>query len=661
MCGIIAVINKKEIPAQFLIQANAVVAHRGPDDEGFLLWNANQTFQFFSGQDTNQESIAAHQLTPLSAAYEKWKVGFGHRRLSILDLSPAGHQPMSEGDRFALTYNGEIFNYLEIKLELEQLGHVFRTTTDTEVILKAWHQWGVQALHKFNGMFSFVLLDNVTQKLYAVRDRFGVKPLYYTHTTSYTAFVSEVKQLRVLPGYQFTLNKQIAYDYLRYGMLDHKVETFEEGIFQVAPGHYIEIDLPSTRETIYRWYDFQPVKWQGTDQEATTQFAQLLKDSVRLRMRADVPVGSALSGGLDSSTLVSLMRDVLDEQSLTNHRLQTITSCSTDKRYDEWEYAAASASSVEAETHKVFPSFEKLEKDIDRLIWHMDYPFGSTSQFSQWCVFEEAKRNNLTVMINGQGADEQLAGYAGNERSLYSGLLSKGAFVELAKEVYGYKKYNGKWPLDFLLGAIQYKLPKTFINLLPDQFRVFKQHAPAWLQEQSALQERSVGPDSLTESLQNQVLQDPLPSLLRYEDRNSMAFSVESRVPFMDHRLIEFTLGLPENLVYRKGEKKYVLRQAFKGLVPDKILERRDKMGFVSAEERWLKAEGKEWFERMINRAFQHTADFINEKETLRYLHEMQHETIAFNFDPWRIICFSSWLQMVSTPNEKDNSIRSTL
>ena len=651
MCGITAVINKNNISAEFLIQANSIVAYRGPNDEGFLLWSAEQSIRRYSGRDTDKESILHHGLSSIIPYEHTWKIGFGHRRLSILDLSPAGHQPMLE-DHLSITYNGEVFNYLEIKAELEQLGYVFYTTTDTEVIIKAWKEWGVEALHKFNGMFAFVLLDTKKQKLYAVRDRFGVKPLYYTTRNGYTAFASEVKQLRTLPEYSFTLNAQVAYDYLRYGMLDHTVETFEEGIFQLAAGHYMEVDLFTNKESIHRWYVLVPEKWKGTDDAAILQFAKLLKDSVRLRMRSDVPVGSALSGGLDSSTVVALMQEILAEEKKDNYSIKTITSCSHDKRYDEWEYAEASINSVQAESYKTFPSFGKLLKDIDRLLWHMDYPFSSTSQFSQWCVFEEASRNNLPVMINGQGADEQLAGYVGNDIALYNGLLRKGSFVEIFKEVRAYKKYNGRWPLGFLVGAIQSKLPKSIANILPDKYRVFKQHLPAWLSKQG-MQERFVMPTSLRTSLQRQVTQDPLPSLLRYEDRTSMAFSVESRVPFMDHRLIEFTLGLPENLVYRRGERKYILRQAFKGIVPDQILKRRDKMGFVSAEERWLKEEGQAWFEQMIRHAGQDNPDFIHGKSALKNLHDMQKEMLPFNFDPWRIICFSMWLRSMSS-NTKD-------
>jgi len=255
-------------------------------------------------------------------------------------------------------------------------------------------------------------------------------------------------------------------------------------------------------------------------------------------------------------------------------------------------------------------------------------------------------------MINGQGADEQLAGYGGNDMSLYIGLMGKGRWAELLKETWAYKQYNGQWPIGFVLGALQHKLPKSWMNKIPDRFRVFKQYAPVWLKTEGIEQE-FFWPDGLKESLMRQVTQDPLPSLLRYEDRNSMAFSIESRVPFMDHRLVEFTLGLPENMVYRRGERKVILRKALQGKLPEKIINRRDKMGFVSAEERWLKEEGKKWFEQKVLQSSKDNSNTIDEKEAMAYLHKMQEDAVPFNFDPWRILCFDLWLKSV-TKQSKD-------
>ncbi|MEZ5031444.1 MAG: asparagine synthase (glutamine-hydrolyzing) [Saprospiraceae bacterium] len=644
MCGITAIFNKSGIRTDTLGKANALAAHRGPDDEGFLLWRPDATWRMYAGNDSSAASRAHHQLALLPNDDTTWQVGLGHRRLSILDLSPQGHQPMTLDGRFAITYNGEVYNYLEIRQELQALGHAFHTGSDTEVMLHAWLEWGPEALDRFNGMFAFVLLDTHMQKLYAVRDRFGVKPLYYTDQPGYLAFASEVKQLRILPEYQFVLDEYTAYDFLRYSSLDHNTSTFELGIYQLPQGHLFELNFRSGEHRLQPWYRLQPVPFIGNDQEAFEQFRHLLKDSVRLRLRSDVPVGSALSGGLDSSTIVCLMREILDEQGDSEKILETVTSCSTDKRYDETEFAQTIIDHTHSRGHKVFPELEQLTHDLQRMIWHLDYPFGSTSPFSQWCVFEGAARAGLTVMVDGQGADEQLAGYGGNDMALYIGLLSGGELAQLMSEVRAYRQYRGHWPLGFVLGAVQYHLPEGLMNRLPERYRIFKQHPPFWMRQGNG-SPAPKWPGSLQQSLCRQVTERPLPSLLRYEDRNSMAFSIESRVPFMDYRLIEFTLGLPERLVYRQGERKYILRQAFQGVVPDNILQRRDKMGFVSAEERWLREDGKTWFGAMFDAAADSLNDLVQPERLAPMLRRMQAGEIPFNFDPWRIICLSQWLK----------------
>lgn len=650
MCGISAIISKKgTLPASYLADMTSIIRHRGPDDEGFLLYKPEEKPVVFAGNDTAYNSKSTHSLEQLDESRTDWQVGLGHRRLSILDLSPAGHQPMIYDNRLSIVYNGEVYNYIEIRHELEQLGNQFISDSDTEVIIRAWHQWGAAALHKFNGMFSFVLLDSEQKKVYAVRDRYGIKPLYYTNTGGYIAFGSEVKQLRTLPEYKFDLNKQISYEYLRYGYIDHAQETFYQDIEQIMPGHMAEIDLRNFDLKISTWYELKPKKWKGTDEEAIAEFRRLLSDSVKLRMRSDVPVGSALSGGLDSSTIVSIVGDIVNNrEGVEKQKIKTVTSCSTIKKYDEQEYANEVIKQTGAEPERTFPTFEKLKNDMDRLIWHMDYPFGSTSQFSQWCVFEKAKEAGLIVMLDGQGADEQLAGYSGNDLPLYSGLLRKGKFSEFAREVKAYKSTHGYAPKGFILGAVQNTLPNALVNALPEKYNALKNTPQSWIATKGYREDNSQ-PKNLQEGLLRQFKGSPLPSLLRYEDRNSMAFSVESRVPFLDYRLVEFTLGLPERVVYRDGVTKYILRTAFQNIVPAKVLERRDKMGFVSPEEYWFKNDGKEWFTELIERATDNLTGFVVPDKTMAYFHDMQAGKTGFNFDIWRIVCMSEWLRKMQS------------
>lgn len=643
MCGIFGLINKGGVNVDHLIKSTDLIKYRGPDDSGFMLYNGIDSPVMYSGRDTTSHSITQHGLTPIPDA--NFKLGFGHRRLSILDVSPLGHQPMVFGD-LTLVFNGEIYNYLEIRNELENQGMVFKTGSDTEVILQSWHHWGDKCLDRFNGMFAFLLLDSKRNKLFVVRDRFGVKPLYFSVKSGYVAFSSEVKQLRLLNEYQFVLNDHIAFDYLKYGFLDHEADTFEKSINQIQPGQIMTYDLANDDYFLTNWYTFKPKKWTGTFEEACIEFRKLLKDAVRLRLRSDVPVGSALSGGLDSSTLVCLMRELLVESGEEEKILETVTSCSLDKKYDETEFAEIINRQTNSKSHKVFPDFEKLKEDLDKLIWHLDYPFGSTSQFSQWCVFEGAKNAGLTVMIDGQGADEQLAGYGGNDLSLYSGLLRKGKFGVLKEEIKSYKSQHGFLPIGFILGAVHSFLPNNLKGLYPNRLRSDLDPTQSWLKDFAQTNNR-LRQDSLKGSLISQIQISPLPSLLRYEDRNSMAFSVESRTPFMDYRIVEFTLGLPEEFIYKNGERKFILRKAFKDVVPSEILNRRDKMGFVSSEERWMKEEGRDWFfDKIVTSGLDSTK--FNKKDIESYTKSIISGESEFNFEPWRILNFNFWTNMMS-------------
>jgi len=650
MCGILTIINKTKDLTQetgHLKQATDIIGHRGPDDEGFLLWHSSTGARLYAGEQTSSASRHDYSLETLPEK-SNWQVAMGHKRLSIIDLSAAGHQPMMDkASGISICYNGEIYNYKELKHELKALGHQLISETDTEVLLKSWKQWGAGALNRLNGMFAFTILDEKEGKLYAIRDRFGVKPLYYTNCKSYTAFCSEVKQLRVLPEYDFVLDEGNALDYLQYGFVDHNNLTFETGINQVGAGQIVEIDLATHKMETINWYELKPQSWNGNFDTACQKFSDLLLDSVTLRMRSDVPVGTALSGGLDSSTIVCLMRDVLNEQN-PEYILKTVTSCFEDLKYDEWKFANEVIKRVGAEPYRVFPSFEKLENDMDKFIWHMDYPFGSTSQFSQWCVFEGAAKAGLKVMIDGQGADEQLAGYGGNDMALYTGLMGKFKLLTLIKEMVAYKKYHGRLPVGFLIGAIQNHIPQNFRNVIPNKYRVVNKNPHEWIKKNELVNNIN-RPKSLQHSLNNQVKHMPLPSLLRYEDRNSMAFSIESRVPFMDYRLIEFTLGLPEEYVYNQGEKKHLLRRAFRGKVPDVILDRKDKMGFVSAEEQWLKNEGKNWFVEGIENMDAKLLELVDKNKALKMTIDMSKGVIKHNFSPWHIICLNRFLKMTKS------------
>jgi len=646
MCGILSIVNKaSKTGSESLLKACEIIRHRGPDDEGFLTWVPGEAPIVWAGSDTAASTHSHFGYSTLVPG-QGFRVGFGHRRLSILDLSPMGHQPMLHGPAgLAITFNGEIYNYLEIKAELETKGHHFRSTSDTEVILHAWQEWGVKCLDRFNGMFSFVILDHHKKELFAVRDRFGVKPLYYYSGETGLYLASEIKQIKTAPGYQSRLDEKITRQYLATGAVDHTSNTFDPQIKHLPAGHYLYMNLSSDENEfeIRKWYSLTPKKWTGSREEAVSELRRLLTDSINLRLRSDVPVGSCLSGGLDSSSIVCIAAQLLKAKGDFAGQ-ETVTACYESAKYDEWKFAQEVIKATNAKPHRVFPSFRQLQDEVDQFLFYQDEPTGSTSQFSQWAVFKKTHEAGLKVMVDGQGADEQLAGYSGNDLSFYSGLLKKARFLTLLDEARHYKKEKGVWPKGFLLGALQLNTGAALSNLLPQNARITRKHDVNWIANAEPATIYGTHAATLEENLLRQVYFEPLPALLRYEDHNSMAWSVESRTPFMDYRLLEFNLGLPETYLYKRGVRKAILREAMHNILPPAIENRRDKMGFVTPEELWLKGEGKDWFIDGIDKACaQFGGQILDTANVKKYVASMLDGKQPFDFAPWRIFCFHRW------------------
>jgi asparagine synthase (glutamine-hydrolysing) len=411
MCAIVGLLTQAREIWQPVGRMTALLRHRGPDDEGYLLVSSGGVV-CLGGEDTPTEAYRADmsfrptgKLGPQSAAEDAW-LALGHRRLSILDLSPLGHQPMSYQDRYWIVYNGEVYNYLELRPELEAAGHRFRSHCDTEVILAAYAQWGTDCFSRFNGMWALAIYDVLKDELVLARDRFGVKPLYYWATDSLFAFASEIKAFTCLPGWRPRVNGQAVHDFLLSGLQDHSGQTLFADVFQLEPGCLARLKCGQWREAkgsleVTRWYHLQPQPFVGSFGDAATQFRELLIDSVRLRLRADVPVGSCLSGGLDSSSIVCATRRLLREQA-AGCAHKTFSACSDIKRFDEREFIAKVVAATGVEPHYVFPSLKDLFAELDRVVWHQDEPFAGTSIYAQWCVFKLAAEADIKVMLDGQ-------------------------------------------------------------------------------------------------------------------------------------------------------------------------------------------------------------------------------------------------------------------
>lgn len=657
MCGISALIaGVGPLDPRRLVAMSGLVRHRGPDDEGYVAFAGRDLAPgAFGGPDTPRDCFAGtHPFLPADSALPpaaEIRVALGHRRLSIVDLSPAGHQPMCTPDRdLWIAHNGEVYNHIELRRELEALGHAFRSHSDTEVMLVAYRQWGTGCLERFNGMFAFVLIDRARRRLLAARDRFGVKPLYlWRSPRGELALASEIKQFTALEGWRARLNGQRAYDFLVWGASEHTSETMFEGVRQLRGGELAEIDLEvNSAPKISRWYELGPRPFAGGREQAAGEFRDLLTDSVKLRLRADVAVGSCLSGGLDSSSIVCVANRLLRESGGAPMQ-KTFSALSDSPRYDERRYAEEVVRATGVSAATVTPSPEGLFEELDAIAWHQDEPFGSTSIYAQWEVFRLAAARGVKVMLDGQGADEALGGYPVFHGARLAGLARGLAPVALVSEIAAMRRVQGISTGSSLRQMAASLAPAWLLSRA--RRWAGDEPAPAWLDvgrlgaqpvHPYAAEERS--PRNSMQSLsRSQLLEVSLPMLLHLEDRNSMAHSIEARVPFLDYRLVEFALGLPDERKISGGVTKMVLRDAMRGILPEAVRGRTDKLGFQMAEDEWMNASPN-LFRAALGRAVESSGGTIRPVAT-GILDDMLTGRMRFSFLAWRLIAFGAWMR----------------
>ena len=615
-------------------RANTVAQHRGPDGRGFALFDTHQ------GKDTRWLSYKSSvEIPDMPGA----TLALGHRRLAIIDLSETGAQPMAnEDDSLWITYNGEIYNYVELRVELERAGHIFRSQSDTEVIIHAYEEWGEGCVTNFNGIWAFAIADLKNRKLFCSRDRFGVKPFHYYSDGGHFVFGSEIKQLLCFPFLSRKVNEQIIYDFLAYAALDHCAETFFEGIHKLLQGHNLILDL-NTGSVIIKPY-YQPSMQLNNDisfQEAAQEFRRLFTDSVRLQLRSDVEVGSCLSGGLDSSSIVCLMNQHLKREG-KNTIQRTFSSHFESEEANELEYMQEVIKATNVRADFTYPQADELLRDMERLVWSQEEPFGSTSIFAQWSVYKLVHEHGIKVMLDGQGADEQLAGYLGLSSYYFKELQAKRSFFQLIYERWKYARFQQEAWLPLIsryLVRNQPSLPPPTSWINPQLIKQYQMTSPY-------LANLQVIPFGKKEHLNNVLYQltflGNLQQLLRYEDRNSMAFSVEARVPFLDHRLVEFIFSLPSEFKIRSGRTKRVLRDGMAGILPEKIRHRSGKLGFSTPERLWQRTALRPLIEQAIND--ENISHYIVPKQAMLFLEQMERHNLH-DFSPWRWLNLSIWIK----------------
>jgi asparagine synthase (glutamine-hydrolysing) len=577
MCGIFAALSRRDTIAADYRGALESLRHRGPDDSAFEL-----------------VSLAC------PGGVAEGRAWLGHRRLSIIDLSAAGRQPMTTADgRYHLIFNGEIYNYVELRNECRAAGAEFATKTDTEVLLQSWALWGSACLSRLKGMFAFVIVDRVEGTATLVRDGFGIKPLYYVVAPGAVLVASEVSSLLETGQVSDALNADIAFEYLRFGATRSRDRTILRDVYALPAAHLAVFDFDTGELSTPREYwrlraTERAISFRDAAEECKARFME----NVRLHLRSDVPVGAALSGGIDSSAIVCAMREL--EPGLD---LKTFSYIAADSANSEERWVDLVHERVGGECFKIRPSSSDVGRDLERLLRHQGEPFASASIFAQFQVFQCAREAGVPVTLDGQGADELLGGYlphvgsAAAERLRAGDVLGAMRIVTSSMPGVAGKLMTAGMVAQSILSPSARRAARRVIS---------RELVPGYL-NRDWLAAHGVDPNETADSLIGRysslkahlidtVEYGSLPNLLRYADRNSMAFSVESRVPFLTPDFGEFLMSLPSSyLIAPDGTRKHVFREAMKGILPEPIRLRRDKIGFFADDAVWLR-ENRERF-----------------------------------------------------------------
>ena len=596
MCGISGIINKNtsQVDSKKIKKINNLIFHRGPDDEGFF--------------------------------FEK-NFAFGHRRLAILDLSSDGHQPMNYlADKYTITYNGEVYNYLEIRKELEGCGYVFYSNTDTEVILASYDKWGESCIEKFNGMWAFAIYNRDKNIIFCSRDRFGIKPFYYTEIEDKFVFGSEIKQLLEFYETKF-VNSDILSDYLLYGLEEHTNETFFKNIYKLEQSHNLIYDLATNKFKIYKYFDLKCNKYFDTlgEKESVQELSRIFNKAVELRLRSDVKVGTCLSGGLDSSSIAAIASKKYFESS--GEKFIAIHAKSIEEKTDESNFADEVAEYCNLNMLKVEPALEDFSNIVKEVVYTQEEPFGGPSIFMQYFVMKKARESGCIVMLDGQGGDETLFGYETYYEVYFASLFYKFKFIKFFKEFQKLKLFQTskkqiiKSTISVLMGS-KMRYLKYLLGMNPLSLKIKYNH-----KRLNHLYDFL----KFKDFQKRELMQRNLPHLLRCEDKNSMRNSVETRLPFIDYQFVQCAISMNDDLKFKHGYLKYLLRKVVRNILPKRIVWRTNKFGFEAPTDMWI-AQHKD---KMI--------DQIEKSSLVKYMVELNHESFNNNNILWKLYNVAIW------------------
>ncbi len=599
MCGItgcFGLYNK-----QLIEDMSDAIKHRGPDEEGYYLDDIK-------------------------------KIMLSHRRLSIIDLSEKGHQPMLYKGKIII-YNGEVYNFNELRTSLIDKGYTFNSNTDTEVILKSYDYWGEKCLEKFNGMFSLAVWDKETDELFCARDRFGIKPFYYYYNSEeeILVFSSEIKSILKYDGVIWEPNDEVIYNYLQFGLVDYSEKTFFKNIIKLSPGHFLRISKNKEIEIKKYWDIKDVINTNNKDRvNCYTNFKNLLDESVKLNLMSDVKLGTALSGGLDSTSIAALINNNLDN---SEHQ-ESISYKSSYLEFDESKYIDEFIKYKNINNAQIVKTGGEFWNDIRKLVYYQEEPFISTGMYAGFSVMEMANRLGIKVMLNGQGADEILGGYRKYKIFYIREMLKKGKFLKAVQCLWSVryqtgKSYNRKDDLEKILNLFRKKSNNYILNYINEEFSDGREYP---------LNKRK----TFIEMLISDIKEGSLPALLRYEDKNSMAWSVEARVPFLDNKLVEYSINLPVEYKMSGQWSKWILRNSMHEDLPISIVFRKDKMGFATEQKIWLE-ENKDNIFELFNDGKTRSGKYINLTKLNEDLDILLDSKSGFNI--WRIINLELWLR----------------